>query len=295
MNGDVLLHWLSHLDEGPWSKFRSAVSEMAASSGDEDKKRLSLLNRLSELGHIDFFIENSRRWRVAAPTLVGLCGVEGTAVLSGARSSRIIGLLKESAEKHGCQFEVHSIPYLPSRVELKGTDEQLGAAARACRMIFKPRFAEMLCRKLPPITGVVGQFRDEPVNWHVHSFDLQSCSWVADKLLNAARMYKSSYGENRYFVCDQQNRLMSKPKREAVYVSASLQGVSIAVYDLKQQTLAMPATALLPVAYMRVACLSSGEPPNIQGRRIVFKKVAPTVGAALLVLAGQPHPGVPLL
>jgi hypothetical protein len=108
-------------------------------------------------------------------------------------------------------------------------------------------------------------------------------------------MYTSRYGENRYFVCDQQNRLTAMLKREAIYTSAALQNVALAAYDLQQQKLTMPAKALLPAAYMRAACLCSGEPSNINGRRIVFKKVTPDVAAILLVLAGQLHPGMPLL
>lgn len=296
MNGDALLHWLSHLGEGSWSKFRSAISETTASDRDADQRRRSLMSRLSELSHVDFFIENSQRWRVARPVLTGLCGAEGMAVLCGARSPNIIALLKAAAEKHGCRFEVHPVPYLPSRVEVTGTHEQLEAAAKACRISFKPKFAIRLCRELAPIGSFFGQSVDEPINWQVRSFNLQSCSWVAEKLPNAARVYTSSFGQNRYFICDQENRLTAAPtKREAIYASAALQNAALAAYDAQQQTLTMPATALLPAAYMRVACLCSGEPSNIQGRRVVFKKVPPAVAAVLLVLAGQRHPGVPLL
>jgi site-specific DNA-cytosine methylase len=46
----------------------------------------------------------------------------------------------------------------------------------------------------------------------------------------------------------------------------------------------------LPEALTRTACLCTGEPARIEGRRLVYSGVPPSVGAALLVAAGQPHP-----
>ncbi len=295
MSGELLLHWLSHLGEGTWNRFRGAAAGIVPPDGDARRKLHFWRNRLSDLGHVDFFAGGSQRWRVRQPVLAGLCGLEGTAVLCGARSPKLVQSLESAAGKHGCRFEVRGIPDLPPLVTVAGADEQLAEMARECRLHYIVQYSEMLCRGLKPIVATPEGTSDEPAGWQVRSFDLEARRWVEGRLPKSAREYESKFGVLRYYWCDWQNVLRPAPKREAVYASAAVQRVTLAGYDREQHSLTIPAAAPLPEDYMRAACLCSGAPPRYEGGMFVFERVPPLIASILLVSAGQPHPGVPML
>jgi hypothetical protein len=292
MSGEALMHWLSHLGEGTWARFQGAVSGIL--SPDDDVKRMLQFwrQRLSDLGHVDFFVNGSQRWCVRQTVLAGLCGFERRAALCGARSPIIVQSLEVAADKYGCRVEVDTLPSLPSRVVIVGDDEQLERVARECKLNYIPQYAEKLCLELKPVAAASEAVSDEPAKWHVRSFDLESRSWVAGRLPKAAREYQSNYGERCYFWCDWQNKLRPASKREAVYASAAVQRVTLTTYDRGQCSLAVTAASPLPADYMRVACLCSGKPPRYEGGTLILESVPLAVASILLVSAGQPHPGV---
>jgi hypothetical protein len=295
MSGEALMHWLSHLGEGTWARFRAAVAGIMPPDSDAKRMLQFWRNRLSDLGHVDFFVDGSQRWRVRQTVLTELCGFERRAALCGARSPMIVQSLEVAAKKYGCRFEVNALSNLPSRVVIAGDHEQIERVARECKLNYIPRYAENLCRDLRPVAAASDGVSDEPAEWQVWSFDPESRSWVAGRLPKAARKYESKHGEVLYFWCDWQDKLRSAPKREAVYASAAVQRETLAAYDWERRSLAMPAAAPLPENYMRAACLCSGMPPRYEGGLLLCENVAPMVASILLVLAGQPHPGVPLI
>jgi hypothetical protein len=295
MRGEALLYWLSQLGEGAHNRFRSAVASILPPDGDATRMLQFWTNRLSDLGHADFFLNGSRRWRVRQPVLAGLCGLEGAAVLCGARSPNIVQSLKAVAEKHGCHLEYNALPDLPAQILVVGDNEQLKKTAGECRLNYIPQYAERLCRELMPISACVGRVSDEPAKWQVRSFHFESRNWIKGRLPKAAREYKSKYGELRYFWSDWQGKLRPASKREAIYASAAAQNVKLAAYDLGSRSLTVPAKTPLPEAYMRVACLCSGIPPRYKDGVLLFESIPPAIASILLVSAGQPHPGVPML
>jgi hypothetical protein len=294
MKGEALMHWLSHLGEGRWSSFRGAASGILPPDSDAKRMLQFWRNRLSDLGHVDFFVDGSQRWRVRQTMLAGLCGIEGEAALCGARSPKIVQYLEAAAEKHGCRFVVNALPDLPSRIIVAGGDEQVEKVARECHLGYIARYSERLCYKLKPVAAAREVASDEPANWQVQSFDLESRRWVNERLPKSAREYESKHGELRYFWCDWQNKLRPAPKREAVYASAAVQRVALASYDCERRSLTMSAGVPLPEDYMRAACLCSGMPPLYDGGILLCESVPPAVASILLASAGQPHPGVPL-
>lgn len=289
MSGETLLYWLSHRGQGAWSSFRQAVAGLRDSGEEvEDALRYSL----SDLRHVEFFVDGSRQWRAFAPQLAGLCGIPQTALLCGARSPKLLTELERAAIKHGCGFEMDcSVPHLPARVTVAGSDEQLVATARACGLRYQPDQSLWLCRGLEPVTKLKGTPEDEPHRWQARAFDLQRRHWVDGYLPGTAREYRTRYGTARHFLCDRQDRLWPMDKRRAVYAAAAQQRVKLATYDFEQCALSVPRSAPLPQAFARAACLCSGWLPQIQNDLLVYVGVTPEVAAWLLVLAGQPHPG----
>ena len=106
MNANDLLLWISANGRGSWSRYKSAVDELAFSEdaaeddadygGDDAKEnhgipihhRLRL--NLERLGHAEFFrSEFENGWRVVPPCLVMAYGTaKPTAFLCGARTAR---------------------------------------------------------------------------------------------------------------------------------------------------------------------------------------------------------------
>ena len=67
---------MTHLGSGAWGTFREAVAELANSKSDPEEQEQALYRTLrialSDLGHVNFFVEGSRRWHVLRPALVAL-------------------------------------------------------------------------------------------------------------------------------------------------------------------------------------------------------------------------------
>lgn len=291
MNGDALLYWLSHLGSGTWSRFRNATAELIEPD-DENQSVWSLMHTLTDLGHVDFFVNGSQQWRVGRTTLVGLCGEAEAAFLCGARSPKMIATMQAEAQKHGCCFEMQIDSQFPARIVISGNEENLMMTAKACRVSYKPALALQLCRELTSIADSWCGSTEEPIGWQVRSFDLRARRWVEERLPLAAREYTSDWGEKIFAFCDLNNILRPASKRAAVYQSAAMQNDVIAVYNQQHRTLTVPATAPLPEMYARAACLCSGMPPHFERRELIYEGVTLPVAATLLVLAGQPHPGV---
>lgn len=294
MNADSLLYWMSHLGEGSWRRFRDAA-ELTPPNHDQTEMARFLRICFSDLGYADFFVDGSQRWRVCSPLMAGLCE-KRQAVLYGARSPSLIEALQAAAQKRGCRFEIQNLQNLPSRVLFEGDLKQLAATAQAARLNYKPNLAAALCRRLMPVMHSVAEISGKaPIRWAVRSFDLQRRRWVEGELPDTAREYTSKFGEQRFYLCGSHGELHAAPKRTAIYAAAALRRVSLAGYDLPSHTLKTAAAAPLPEAYTRTACLCSGLPPRFKDNFWIYEDVSPEVAAALLVLAGQPHPGVPIV
>jgi hypothetical protein len=295
MNADSLLHWMSHLGEGSWHRFHDAAAWLTRSDGGHAETARLLRIYFSDLGCVDFFVAESQRWRVRSPLLAGLSD-ERQAVLCGGRSPMLVEALQAAAESHGCHFEIQPLQHLPSRILLEGDKEQLAAAAQDAHLVYYHHFAAILCRNLTPVTRYVADASNEPlIGWTMRSFDLRKRRWVEGELPGTAREYRSKFGERRFYVCGRQGRLRAAPKRAAIYAAAALQNVILAGYDIETSTLTVAASAPLPETYARAACLCTGVPPRYEDNSWIYEDVTPAVAAALLVLAGQPHPGVPIV
>ena len=90
MIGDRLLEWMTHLGSGPWDAFREAVDDLDDGESGDDAQKLHRALRIvfSDLGHADFFVNGSRRWRVRRPALAELIGCGARHMFIGGRNAR---------------------------------------------------------------------------------------------------------------------------------------------------------------------------------------------------------------
>lgn len=291
MNWDVLLHWMTHLGEGSWETFKNAVARLAPDNGDRDGLVLDLRFHLSDLGHVDFFVEGSRRWRVLRPVLAGLAQSDA-AILSGGRTPHLDDALAGAAHRVGSLVSLNGSHQQLTTLKVTGAPSTIHEIASEVGVVFFRRYSQSLCGKLRPLFKVFEELPEEtsPTNWAVKSLDFNSMTMVDGLRRNSACEYSPRRGTSRWYVHIRHGRLKLMPKREAIYAAAMLQGISLLSYDASRSRLLAPARTPPPEAYSRVASLCSGRRPLFNGEFLVFEEVPPSVGAVLCVGAGQPEP-----
>lgn len=292
MKFEVLLHWMTHTQEGSWAAFRGAITKLPSSEEEPDALARSLRVFLSDLGHADFFVDGSQRWRVIPPALAGLPPPARSAVLTGGRTPKLLADLAQGAAAHGCRVLSDPSGDRPAIVRVEGDPGGLSAAAAAAGIPFVANFASALCGSIDPIARLVetAAVEEGPANWLVRSFDFDSLTWVEGLRGRSACEFRSRYGPTRYYLNTRRGRLLRLPKREAVYAAAMIRGIAAATYDAASSVLSVPASAPLPELYARAACLCAGAPSLFRQARLCYPSVPARVAAVLLVAAGQPYP-----
>lgn len=290
---NMLLYWMSNVGEGSWDRFRNVVSELAGHDGDRSQLRQSLRVRLSDFGHVNFFIGNLSRWKTLPPLAAGLVAPSNSALLIGARTPSLLSSIQIEAARHGVRVTFEAWNAAPAVVRLEGTSAALSACAAASGIEYADGYAWRLAGALSPIPARLDRSRCDtdhaPINWTSRSFDLHSRAWVDGFLPNSACEFTPRYGRPRYFVSNRRRRLLEVgSKRDAVYAAAYAQGISLAAYDSVAETLSVPLSAPLPEAFARAACLCSGRPSHVRQGRIVYEGVPRDLGAVLLTVLGQP-------
>jgi len=292
MNWEVLLHWMTHVQEGSWATFRGAVAKLVGTDADLDDISRTHRIFLSDLGHADFFVEGSQRWHVRPPVLAGLVPPGGSAVLTGGRTPKLLADLAEAAAAHGCRVVIDGNEDRLACVRVDGGSGGLTAAAAAGGIPYVESFASVLCGSINPIPHLVdgASVEEGPANWSIRSFDFDSFTWVEGLRSRSACEFRSRYGPTRYYLHTRRGRLLRLPKREAVYAAAMLRELALAAYDAATSTLSVPASAPFPELYARAACLCAGASSVFQHGRLCYRGVPRDVAAVLLVAAGQPYP-----
>jgi hypothetical protein len=290
---NMLLYWMSDLAEGSWERFRNVVTELADGEQDPAQLRRTLRVRLSDFGHVNFFVGGSSGWETLPPLAAGLLAPTGSALLTGARTPRLVHDLKNAAREHGIEVVEEASGDSPDLIRLVGPSDALRTCATVAGIEYSDNYARRLANTLDPVPLLLERPREDtdcaPINWASRSFDLQSGVWVDGTLPNAACEFTPRYGLPRYFVSNRRRRLFEiAGRRQAVYAAAYRQGVALAAYDGSTRTLSVPVSAPLPEAYARVASLCAGRRAHVSQGRIVYSDVHPEIGAVLLTALGQP-------
>jgi hypothetical protein len=296
---NTLLYWMSDTGEGSWDRFRNVITELANDDGDLGQLRRTLRVRLSDFGHADFFIGGSSRWKALPPLAAGLMGPTEAALLIGARTPKLLASVRAATAEHGVHISDEALDDSPNVIRLEGPAEALNACAFAAGIDYADSYARRLAATLLPIPLLLDRPRRDtdctPINWTARSYDLQSYEWVDGALPNSACEFTPRYGRPRYFVSNRRRRLLEVVgRRDAVYAAAYAKGISLATHDTATRTLSVPASAPLPEAYARVACLCSGRRADVAQGQIVYSGVHPEIGAVLLTALGHPRAIIPL-
>lgn len=289
MNVELLLHWLSSAGTGRWPAFRQAIARLADEDADREMAARIARARLSDLGHVDFFVGGTSLWRVLRPVIGGLAETPGKAVLCGARSNGLLETLQRAASQAGCGMEVIEVPDSPLDVRLSGPAGRLSALGEAVGVSYIPDLATELCTAARPIAEVVESSPQEsfPHNWAGRSFDLSTLSWVEGITSAYAYQFVSRHGPVRYYVRGEGRVLRRVDRRVAIYAAAARHRRPLADYDDERQILSTPILAPLPDAYARIAALCTGRAAQRLDGRLMYEGVPNRVASLLLALVGQ--------
>ncbi len=294
MNGKLLLEWMTHLGSGTWSAFRNAVDELYGDSAEDDEhafyRRLRVT--LSDLGHADFFVEGSRRWRTRRPALVGLVGSDTKHMLTGGRTTELAEHLADAAADAGALVTTEVVLGLP-QMRIKGDSARLKHVADSLGLQYLPNAAAVLAARLPRLRETLRTAAEaaEPINWSVRSWCFRVADWVTERRERTVREYSNRYGVRRYLVAVGRRRALREiDKRSAIYCAALIQNEKIALYSHSTRALRVPHWAPLPEQHARTACLAGGTLPSAGAGELVFNSIDPRIAAALLVSLGQGFP-----
>lgn len=294
MSCDLLLYWMTHKGEGSWAGFRRAIAELMRDAPDQNRKARQLKGTLSDLAHVDFFVDGSQQWRVLPAMLAGL-GIDGSAaILCGARTPELILSLQAAAGKLGCEFSNTPSESGPSRVALSGAPCEIQRTADESNIVFVPRAANQLLSAVDTVASLVEKApRDpQPYNWDIESFDFNTRSWVEGLQLNAACKFTPRHGVPKFLLHRRHRKFLRLAKRDAVYAAAMLRGVNLLSYDPGSGLLTAPLAAPMPEKLARIACLCTGTEPTIDRGARVYSSVTFDIASAILVAAGQSSPVV---
>ena len=295
MKWDRLLEWMTHVGSGPWDAFRQSVDELDEGP-NEDRHALyrSLRIALSDLGHADFFVGSSRRWRVRRPALVGTSQGEREYVFTGGRSAKLASELAMAAQNAEAVVRVEQDHPGLSRIQVEGDPERLATIAQALGVDYLRTGASTLAALLPPLrrTFELSDEAEEPIGWDVRSWSFDEARWMDGRLSRSLREYRNRHGVRRYLVATERRKsLREVEKRAGMYCAALADKTRLMNYTEDDQTLRVPWWAPLPAEHARVACLAGGRLGSRDEEFIVFDGVDWGIASILLASLGQ---GVPM-
>jgi len=283
---------MSHLGEGSWGQFRRAVDELTASLPNEIPARRFRVE-LDELAHANFFIEDSQRWRVRLPSLVGLVGAENLAVLCGARTPDLVNQCESAALARNCTMEKLSTSGFCESFRVEGEPGSLRAMADDLQISYVSNFVNSLASTIVPLSRRLDEQRSQrvPANWPAFSFDLYRLEWVPGLIPRAPCEFRSMNGQRLYGVAGRRRGWHPMGKRESVFVAAAMKGIRLIQYDSERRYLSVPWTCALPGQLPRVASLCSGRPSVIDQGLIRYEDIPVRIAEIIKVAVGEPHPG----
>ena len=292
MSAETLLLWMTHIGAGHWGMFRAAVAELYSTNEREILSRIArdMRTALSDLGHADFFVDGSRRWRTRQPALAGLeCGTR--ALLIGGRNQALCSMLASATQREAGSLGRHPTDRrdLDRLVVTAADPKALQRVADDIGIPFFLHAGEQLAASLPELLVEVNAApRDvEPANWDVRSWCFKTLRWVEGRLDKTARAYIDRHGTRRHMLHLGRRELRSVDRYEAVYAAACHRGHRLVRYDAVSQELSVPSRCPLPERYSRAACLASGLLPRFVDDRLVYGGVSPVLAAILVSRLGQ--------
>jgi hypothetical protein len=309
MTANDLLLWMSGRHAGSWRQFRAGVEQLhvvdiaAASSSDGALSHQApglplhqiLRFNLERLAHAEFFFDESERWQVAPPVLA-VCsrGEEFTAILCGARSLALLGLISSPIENARTSKAVSAL--CPDQIAWTSrSSTPLIRLADALNVPIQHDAPRATLSLLRPIRDTPLRAVELPIgDWQIHRFSARTLTWRTATLDDAAR---ARIGLFR-FIHEYQRRTLLVRKGSAVEVETqtgkhillSERRRVVISFDPEQGILRLPASCRAPLLVERALILCSGRLPSYlpkDGGQLEYENISLEVASAAASILGQ--------
>jgi hypothetical protein len=258
---DTLLVWCSEVGSGPWKAFRDACWHLELAPHASARA-------LSQLGHVEFDFSGGR-WAIAPTVLVGINGLPGRLLLTGARATDTLDELRAAAG--GLDVDIPA-PFAqrgvgPSTVLVEVDPADAGAFAAAAGLELVPDAGPRLADLAPPADlDVIAEsaWPDERFGHCTIDPHTLRARWDEDAPDGADGLWLyETWGRRHahYLRRDGVWRRLIAPEW-GPYVMDRPDGADALVrYEPAHRTLVVAAAAPLPALHARAACLCSGRLP----------------------------------
>jgi hypothetical protein len=220
MSAEKLLLWMSARRAGTWQQFRSAVESLHLPLSIDDSPSLEDFDRgglpdyqrlrlaLEKLGHAEFFANSCENgWRVAPPVLaISELDQEWKGIACGARSPRLLTVLRTAAKDCNLTLQSEDFPDQPSIIRFVGTREALTRLATESGMSVQTHAPLAILSCIPTVDDK--RYWNPAVlpmgaDWTIDRFDPESLGWRAASRVEAAasinRFFRFVFGHERHY------------------------------------------------------------------------------------------------
>jgi hypothetical protein len=276
-----ILTVISSLGRVTFEKYRAIYETLMLPLLESDEHKLrpvsEVLIHLEALGHCEVNYE-TRHVTVCPPTLVLLpqLGLP-EAVLIGGRDEVLLQQLLKSAQKHQHFFKVSiqtdelvGIPVLPSIIKVVATSKSiLSQLAERLNLEYQLEYpaAYSVLTTTPNLKEIedslVYSDESEP-NWKCSVFNPTRLRFVEgrDNSTNKLMMYTNPITQQQTFRLWAGKKAAAVDKNWGRYLSLQRHNISVLLYDVQKQRMAVPLTIPLPKPIHRAAVICSGLYPR---------------------------------
>jgi hypothetical protein len=291
---EVLLRWVSECGTGTWLGFRDA-HDWLFNIGQQEGQQVratTTIHALSMLGHIEINWD-SGRWVVAPSALTILPNAGAHAVVTGARTHRMLGEFEQAAADSDYFAESHRQDWGPDALFVAASDEgAIEALAAKLGVNYEVCVSERLAEMLPSLESYLALSKSTPAarGYGVERFNVRFLNWERVQKDGEAGLYRYDvWGRPEYrFVSDDgmfysvdwslgvHAEVARSRRREIHYKPDSVNG-----------TLRVPFAAQLPALQARTAALCTGLMPRLQDRKWQYANVPRATAEAIASSLGQ--------
>jgi hypothetical protein len=296
---DSLLDALCFVRTGPWSTFE----KLALQVDDSPWFPLETARLYSALGHIDLVLDPKKvrvaMWAIAPPVLV--LSSDGSAVLSGFRSTAFLEAVATATLELGGSVRREPSPDGPSVIRIHGLDEgalasvaEVGSGVTPEPVLISVEPSERVLAMTSLLSDLVPYLPtfSVPGGCRLELFEPSTGAWREVEDPSTTGGYRIHLRPIRYgFMAGyeaQDRRMHLADNRLVKYLAAKEYGQPLVAYDPERRVLRVHLGAQLPGLFERAAVLASGYPPTkLTGGTVEYRNIDDRLARRLWGFLGQ--------
>jgi len=285
---DTVFDGLCYLGQGSWRTFQRIV----AAASQEAWFSHSFVSDLFALGQIetqDALHFHASDWSVPPPVMV--VGLDQRARLAGFHSKGLLAEIRAALELGGAIYEALSVPGhvtlhrwsglegLSLETLLEGIADPHGRPVTVARDLGLAIASNLPCIK--KVWRLGAPMHVEKADG-LAKFDVHGARWMRVDAVDGPGAYRVGLHGTRYVFRDRLGSTRQVGHQTAKVLAAKTEGKRLHAYDITTGRFTAALGAEPPGLFARAIVASSGELPAIQGGRLIYQNVDPTVATLIL-------------